>query len=213
MIEAAAELFLERGFEGTSVSDVVKRSGGSLSTLYAWFGSKEGLFEAIVGEVSASLLEMLDAPDFEARPLAEALQALGERVLQMMLSPNSVRWYRMGIAEGHKFPELRAALLRTGPQRINERLASFLAIQAAAGRLEMEDPAIAAVHFFALIKSETHLAAVCGEPMEISPDDVALQVGRAVQVFLCGYAAPALGQGCTAELGLGDPRPKRRTRR
>src|SRR5262245_3793367 len=46
MLQAAGELFLEHGFEGTSVSDVVKRSGGSLATLYAWFGSKEGLFEA-----------------------------------------------------------------------------------------------------------------------------------------------------------------------
>ena len=44
ILDAAAALFLERGFADTSVGDVVKRSGGSLATLYSLFGSKEGLF-------------------------------------------------------------------------------------------------------------------------------------------------------------------------
>jgi len=53
MLDAACEVFLEHGFEGASVADVVRRSGGSLATLYASFGSKEGLFEAIVAQISA----------------------------------------------------------------------------------------------------------------------------------------------------------------
>lgn len=191
MLEAASELFLERGFEGTSVSDVVKRSGGSLATLYAWFGSKEGLFEAIAAEISAHILAALDTQEFESRPLAEALQALGERFLGQVLCPEALRWHRMCFSEGHKFPELRAALIRSGPGRITERLADYLAAQARAGRLEIEDPSLAATHFFALVKSETHLAAVCGEPIEVSPEDVVAQVRRAVRVFLRGYATPS----------------------
>lgn len=207
MLRAAGELFLERGFEGTSVSDVVKRSGGSLATLYAWFGSKEGLFEAIVADISSMILSAFDAPDFEALPPDEALQKFGEKFLGMILCPEALRWHRMCIAESHKFPELRAALIRTGPALVNERLAKYLVAQTKGGRLRIVDPAVAAMHFFALIKSETHLAAVCGEAIGATPADIEQQVRRAVQVFLRGYAAPG------RRTAAGSPSPRRRRER
>ena len=43
MLDAALELFLERGYGAISLTDVVKRSGGSLATLYELFGGKLGL--------------------------------------------------------------------------------------------------------------------------------------------------------------------------
>lgn len=187
MLDAACELFLERGFEGASVADVVRRSGGSLATLYASFGSKEGLFEAIVAQISAAMVAPFDAPDFESQPLAEGLRVFGENLLGTMMCPDALRWQRMCVAEGPQFPALRSALVRSGPGQVRERLAAYLAAQARAGRLRVADPLIAARHFVALLKSETHLAALCGEPVETSAADLAPQVRRAVQVFLHGY--------------------------
>ena len=46
-LQAAREVFLEQGYEAASVNDVVRRAGGSLATLYAQFGNKEGLFQAV----------------------------------------------------------------------------------------------------------------------------------------------------------------------
>ena len=48
MIEAAESLFLEQGYDATSLAAVVKRSGGSLATLYELFGNKQGLLRAII---------------------------------------------------------------------------------------------------------------------------------------------------------------------
>ena len=189
MLEAAASLFLERGFEGTTLADVVKCSGGSLATLYAWFGSKEGLFEAIVGEVSAQMVEPLDEPAFESLPIDQALRAFGVSFLTRILEPETLRWHRMCLAEGHKYPELRTALMRTGPGRVRERLAAYLETQVQAGRLKASDPMGAATHFFALVKSEQHTAAMCGEPVELSADELRSHVARAVDVFLYGYSA------------------------
>ena len=44
------------------------------------------------------------------------------------------------------------------------------------------------MHFFALVKSESHLAAVCGEPIRADKARIRLQVRRAVEVFLRGYS-------------------------
>jgi hypothetical protein len=105
-----------------------------------------------------------------------------------MLCPDAVRWQRMCVAEGPQFPALRAALIRSGPGQVRDRLAAYLAAQARAGRLRSADPLVAARHFVALLKSETHLAALCGEPVEVSEPELAAQVRRAVTVFLHGYS-------------------------
>ena len=43
ILEAAEELFAERGFAGTSVRDIVRVSNSSPPSLYHFFGSKEKL--------------------------------------------------------------------------------------------------------------------------------------------------------------------------
>lgn len=202
MMEAAAELFLERGFEGTSVSDIVRQSGGSLATLYAWFGSKEGLFEAIVKEVCSQMVAPLDAPEFESLPLDEALRVFGEQFLSVVLCPEQLRWHRMCVTEGPRLPpELRDAIVRSGPGRLRERLAGYLGTQVDAGRLRMEDPMAAALHFVSLVTSELHFAAALGGPIETCPSDIQQRVRSAVDVFLYGYAMNVVKRGEIAEIG------------
>lgn len=47
-IQAGLEIFLENGYENTSLTDIIKKSGGSLASVYKFFENKEGLFRAIV---------------------------------------------------------------------------------------------------------------------------------------------------------------------
>ena len=59
IIDAARDLFVERGYDAVSLSEIVKRSGGSLATLYALFDGKAGLLGAIVANKrSASACDM-----------------------------------------------------------------------------------------------------------------------------------------------------------
>lgn len=48
IIQAALELFLNNGYENTSLSDIIALSGGSLSTIYKCFGDKDGLFKSVI---------------------------------------------------------------------------------------------------------------------------------------------------------------------
>lgn len=45
ILSVSLELFLKNGFENTSLNDIISKSGGSLSTIYTYFGSKEGLLK------------------------------------------------------------------------------------------------------------------------------------------------------------------------
>src|SRR3546814_10251208 len=50
LLAAAASIFFEQGYEATRIDDIIERAGGSKRNIYEEFGSKEGLFAAIVTE-------------------------------------------------------------------------------------------------------------------------------------------------------------------
>ena len=66
IVEAAAALFVEQGYERTSMSAIARRVGGSKATLYGYFASKEELFRAVLEfDVGRGAVTMV--PDFPGR--------------------------------------------------------------------------------------------------------------------------------------------------
>jgi AcrR family transcriptional regulator len=55
IIDAAAKLFLQRGYDSTSIDDVAKDSGFTKRTLYQYFISKEDLFYAVTLKAAKQL--------------------------------------------------------------------------------------------------------------------------------------------------------------
>ena len=48
ILDVAFELFLQHGYENVSLSDIIAKSGGSLSSIYKYFGNKDDLFLRVV---------------------------------------------------------------------------------------------------------------------------------------------------------------------
>src|SRR5690606_7608766 len=81
ILAAAAEIFLRDGFGGATLDEVVRRAGGSRATLYQQFGSKEGLFAAIIAQQCELVIEPLQAiADAKGDP-KEILCAVGRRFM------------------------------------------------------------------------------------------------------------------------------------
>jgi TetR/AcrR family transcriptional regulator len=57
LMNTALTLFALRGYEAAGVQEIVSQAGITKPTLYYYFGSKQGLLEAIVAEYGAGLLE------------------------------------------------------------------------------------------------------------------------------------------------------------
>jgi AcrR family transcriptional regulator len=69
MLEAAERAFAERGFHAASVDAIAGASGITKPMVYAYFGSKEGLYKACMGRARLRLLEALrDGVDTGAPP-------------------------------------------------------------------------------------------------------------------------------------------------
>lgn len=107
LVNAALELFLERGFAGTRMEDVARRAGVSKGSLYLYFSNKEDLFRAVVRAGILPRLEEAEAAlagyEGSARALLSAL--LHGLLLEFWGSPSS-GIPKLIIAEAGQFPGL-----------------------------------------------------------------------------------------------------------
>jgi TetR/AcrR family transcriptional regulator len=107
LLEAALDLFVEKGYAATRVEEVATRAGVSKGTLFLYFPSKEDLFKAVV---RASIVERVTQG---AAEVANFQGTCGQLLEWMMLQ----WWYRYGdtkasgisklvMSEASNFPEL-----------------------------------------------------------------------------------------------------------
>jgi AcrR family transcriptional regulator len=78
LIDAGAELFAEKGYEATTMTEIAQRAGAAIGSLYQFFPSKEALAEALFNRYaeraaqSFARVEEL-APGRSARELADLI--------------------------------------------------------------------------------------------------------------------------------------------
>ena len=153
IIEAAAALFVEQGYERTSMSAIAERVGGSKATLYGYFPSKEELFRAVlefdVGQGAVTLVQ-----DFPGqRDLRAALTKVGVQHLSSRLADLAITNFITlagqpgGSRLGQRF---YSEVLEPAWQLFAERLRLLME----EGRLRKADPWTAAMHWKGLAEGE-----------------------------------------------------------
>jgi AcrR family transcriptional regulator len=191
LLSEARRMFLVHGYERTNVNELVRRAGGSLTTLYRYFGGKPGLFAALMDALREEFLTPLTQLGSAGEAPAAFLSRLGRAYLRLLLSPEGVGFYRVLVAEAHKFPEMQAAVGRAFAQ-LSQHLAGYLDTQVAAGRLQLSDTKLAARQFLEMVKGDAQIMAVMGLGKPMSDAAIRVRVERAVELFLFGCASPGI---------------------
>ncbi|HYD32535.1 MAG TPA: TetR/AcrR family transcriptional regulator [Azospirillaceae bacterium] len=124
ILRAAFDLFVEKGFHGTSMLDIARRARASKETLYSWFGSKEKLLGALVAW-RADAIEVADPPAAD-QDIAPALEAFGRSLLTLLMQPEVIAVYRIIIAEGPRHPALVEAFDQAGRARLRAAFSRLL---------------------------------------------------------------------------------------
>ena len=180
-------MFLERGFDGASVNEVVRIAGGSLSTLYAEFGTKEELFEAVLSRRAIAIFDQGPPAPAHRDDVAAELRALAGKMQARILSPDGLAIYRLAVSEAPRFAGLRKAVLKTGLRGFLTHLSAYFAQMAAAGRIRIENPLLAAEHFLCLVQGQHLFIACCGDGARISAMQRERHLVQAVDAFLKIY--------------------------
>lgn len=197
ILEAAGALFLEKGYEATTLGEIVSRSGGSLTTLYELFGHKTGLLSALVSERCGAIATVIDSIAVTELPTREALRTIACELFAHLSDAAAIALLRVVIAESARQPELGHLFYEAGPASGRRIMAAFLAGQASHGALDVDDANEAAVNFFNMLLGEYQLRLLCGVPADAGTDEIERHISRTVDAFLRLYS-PAADRGANA---------------
>jgi len=185
LLDKALDLFLEHGFERTTIEAITAAVGMAKRTVYARYGDKETLFRTALQRaidewiVPVATLRALETDDFE-----ETLGRVGRVLVANILSPAGLRLMRITNSESARIPEIGDYALRrgTGPTvaYLMDLLQRYLPGQ-------FDDPEEANAIGYAFL----HL--VAGGPANIaawgvalSPEEVERQTGFNIRLFCHG---------------------------
>lgn len=93
IVGAAQKLFVQQGFEKTSMSDIAAAAGVNRTTLHYYFRTKEKMFQAVFGSIMRSFLPRIQLIFDEDMPIREKLSlVLDEYLLIFSASPDLPRF-------------------------------------------------------------------------------------------------------------------------
>jgi AcrR family transcriptional regulator len=188
----AKRIFIERGYNQTTMQAIAEEAGASKETLYRHFGSKEGLFAEIVREKSAQIASSMDE-DFTLHASPEdVLTRVGYALLKTLSCSDVLSFYGWVIAETPRAPELGRIFYEVGPAILRGKLRDYLERMTAQKILSCTNPVLATKLFLGAIVADVHLRALTlGVKEELEEAEIHEQVDAAVAMFLARYRASA----------------------
>jgi len=186
IIEVAAALFEERGFEGSSMDAIVQRMGGSKSTLYGYFPSKEALLRAVL---DVDLTEWVDQTVdlcLRGQHLCDGLARMGTAYLSRRLSPLSIAHLRIGSVQSTHSPigsDFHHMVLKPAWRKLADRFERLME----EGKLDRADPWVAAMHWKGLNEGDMLERRLLGDLVAPDAAEIRLAATCAAQAFLKIY--------------------------
>ena len=187
ILDAALDLFAEKGFFGTSLRDVAATVGVRESAIYNYFPGKDALFDAILSAHQDTRLEQLaplaDGPIDDGRAV---LLRLATATLGGYVEPREQKLFRILMSDGIRLAKSGRLNLYERMGHSRERLHDILRRLIKDGWLRRADPTTLAIAFVSPLVTWRQLHAINADlPMIKNPRAFARQH---VDQFLLGAA-------------------------
>jgi AcrR family transcriptional regulator len=187
IIEGARQIFMRDGFDGASMNDITRAAGVSKGTVYAYFPSKEALFEALIREDRRIQAERICRFSADDENVERVLREIARNIAAAVTQPGHMAHLRTVIAASAKFPSIGHAFYEAGPMYGAGRLAAYLDRQVEAGRLRIDDTKRAAFQFIDLCLArplKQMLFCVIETP---DPVEMEKAIDSAIAMFMAAY--------------------------
>jgi AcrR family transcriptional regulator len=187
LIESAAELFLQNGYEAVSLDDIVQHAGGSKATIYKYFGNKEGLFRAICDYRREQFKQDITLNSKEEH---EALAAYLIRILTNFIKhivlPENTAFIRLVLNQAQKDPDLALHIHESGALVIQKTIADALEQEHLKGHIYCPEPEKSAILYFGIIR-DYEWRIILGVNIQICDQELDNHIQYCVDRFLDGH--------------------------
>lgn len=190
IVQEAAKLFREMGYERASMNELAQRLGGSKATLYGYFPSKEALFSAVIQSLGDLYLTEPIAKLAASTPeeFEGALRRFGEAFLMLVNEGDGTAVYRMVVGESGR-SDVGRLFFDAGPRRCIDAVSEFMRSAMERGDLRPGKPDVLARLYMALLGAECEDRLFQRDPPPLTRAQARAIVDRALEVFLHGCAA------------------------
>ena len=152
LLDKALDIFLEKGFERTTIDAITAAAGVAKRTVYQRYGDKLALFKAaLLRAVEEWALPIETLRALENDDLEETLLRLGETLVNNVMTPAGLRLLRITNAESGRMPEIGVFTYSHGTGRTIDYLADLFQRRIGPGGLAQADANLAAVAFLYLV--------------------------------------------------------------
>ncbi|MBL7496956.1 TetR/AcrR family transcriptional regulator [Frankia sp. CNm7] len=191
--EAATRLFLDSGYDGTSLAKIAEAAGVSKATLFKQFPTKAALFDAIVTESWKVEDESeLHPPTGDLR---QGLTTIGRRYVALLTRPGMAALFRIVIAELPRFPELGETHFSRGKMPYFDSVRRYLDAEHAAGTATLEDTELATTQFLGMISNHVFWPRMLLPRWAPDEASMARVVDEAVLTMTARYGTPTTAAG------------------
>lgn len=191
ILQAAAELFLDRGYSETAIDAIVERSGGSKATLYSYFPTKEELFHAVVDDIVSNRQQ---PPVEMSQDLPSAMIMLAVQRMKVVFSRQHRQLLRLIVAEHHRFPKIAAMYYEHGPRRSHDMLVEYMQQLKARGLLQIDSPEESAEFLIGMLVHQWYLVQLYLEEPPPSEQAMHERATHVVDRFLEAFGYPEGGK-------------------
>ncbi len=136
---AASDLFLQRGFHGTSMDALAEAAGVSKATVYSHFTDKNALYQALI-QSKVTDYQLDDLSPRLSWDMKADLTMIGTNILDLIFDDKALAMLRMVIYEGQKVPALGDLFRTAGPQVVFQQITDYFAEQKRRGVTYLGNP-------------------------------------------------------------------------
>jgi len=187
ILDAAAKVFLERGFDGASVDEIADVARAGKPTIYARFPGKEALFTAVMARTMRKITSSFESIAPRGETIEERLASIAIGILRKVLVAETIGLIRAAVAEARRFPDVAASVSRIAYERWAEAVAQLLDALTEPDKLSAfaaDRRTATARHFIELTLLPMIMRALFGEPLTALRAEIAPHVERTVAFFL-----------------------------
>lgn len=196
ILDAAIAILVEKGYRDTTMSDVARRVSASKETLYSWFGSKSGLFQAAIRRNADTVRTVLEVHLDGNAPMEEALGDVGRALAGLLLGDSAVAINRAAISEARSEPVLARILVQTGREATLPFFVRYLEKCRERDLVDIDDPLEAAESFLGLLLGDMQVRRLLGVVDAPDADAIEDRATAAVSNFLRLYGGESGKRGC-----------------
>jgi TetR/AcrR family transcriptional repressor of mexJK operon len=186
ILDAAIELFIEKGYAKTSMDLIAKNADVSKQTVYSHFGNKDELFFAAI-EFRCESLQLLEIATLDFSDVRSILITIARRFSQFVTSKEACAVHKICSFESNTYPQVSDIYYQAGPMKLISQLADLFKELNDRNVLAINNSWQAAIQFLNIMKGELWMQVEFNVKERISLEEADKYLCASVDFFIRGY--------------------------